>query len=131
MGPENRVRQQHHIVAAQKYIGLLARNQKEVTIGKAAASFEIHLLFLEAQRARIVRMRVGVEVSEDYNVDAQSPEDLRPLRTIVERALVGEHFGEMHVKVADEHFVPRYRFIDVTTRVGQHGLLSGAATPRT
>src|SRR5438046_195649 len=111
MGPENRVRQEHHIVAAEKHVGLLARNQKEVAIRKAPAPFEIDLLFLEAQGARIVWMRVGVEVSQDDDVDAQSPEDLSPLRTIVERALVGKHFAEMHVKVADQHLVPRDRFI--------------------
>jgi len=106
MGPKNRVRQEHHIVAAQKDIGLLARYQKEVPIRKAAASFEIGLLFLEAQWARIVRMRVGVEVSQDDSVHAQSPEDLEPLRTIVERALVGEHFTQMHVKVLTSTLYP-------------------------
>src|SRR6516225_5169119 len=131
MGPKNRVRQEHHIVAAQKDIGLLARNQKEVLIAKAAASFEIDLLFLEAQWARIVRMRVGVEVSQDDNVHAQGPEDLEPLRTIVERALVGEHFTQMHVKVTDQHFVPRHRFINVVMRVSQNGLLGGPAAART
>src|SRR5215471_16621163 len=123
MGPKNRVRQEHHIVAAQKDIGLLARYQKEVPIRKATASFEIDLLFLEAQWARIVRMRVGVEVSQDHDVHTQSPEDLSPLRTVIERVLVSEHFAEVHVKVADEHFVPRHGLKDVAVRVSQNGLL--------
>src|SRR5215471_13621314 len=120
MGPENWVRQQHHIVATQESVGLLARNEQEVTIRKATASFEIDLLFLEAQWTRIVRMRVGVEVSQDHDVHTQSPEDLSPLRTVIERVLVSEHLAEVHVKVADEHFVPRHGLKDVAVRVSQN-----------
>ena len=57
-------------MAAQKNIRLLTGNQKEVPIGQAAASFEIDFLFLEAQGAWIVRMRVGVEISQDDDVHA-------------------------------------------------------------
>jgi hypothetical protein len=70
MGPEDRVRQEHHIVAAQKLIGLFTRNQKKVTIGKAAARFKVDLQFLETQWTRIVGMPIGVEVSQDYDVHA-------------------------------------------------------------
>src|SRR5690348_10919476 len=105
MSPENGTRQQHHVMSTQEDIRLLAGKQEEVMIRKPATSLEIDLLFLQARRTGIIRMPVPMEVSQDDYVDAHGPEDLHPLRAIIERVLVRQHFVQVHVKMAHEHLV--------------------------
>ena len=60
---------------AQRIVGLLTWNDEKIAIGEAAAAVKINLLLLEPQRAGIFRVRIGVEIRDACDVDAQSAED--------------------------------------------------------
>jgi hypothetical protein len=103
-------------VAAESVVRLLARNQQEVPIGKTAAPIEVHLLFLEANGAGILGMRVGVEIRHVGDVDAQAAKDVDPSGMQVDGSGIVELFQKMHVEVADHHLVAGHGLVAIVVR---------------
>ena len=113
VGEEEGRGKHEHVVPAEVGVGLLAGNQKQVAIGEPRAAIEIDLLLVQPYRARVVRMRVRVEVGEDGDVDAEVAEDGQPGRLKVDSAHVGELLVEMEVEVAHQHFISGQRLVYV------------------
>ena len=74
----DRLREEEHIVAAQSGVGLFAGNDQEVAIREAGAAFEIDSLFLEADPAGIGGMRIGMEIAQRGDIDAERLEGGNP-----------------------------------------------------
>src|SRR5712692_9688837 len=101
MSKEEGAREHEHVVASEISVGLFTGDEQEVAVGEALAAFEIDFLLIQAKLARVVRMRVGVEVGEDGDIDSQIAEDRQPGGLEVHRADVGELFVEVKMEMAD------------------------------
>ena len=76
-------------MAAAEGIRLFRWNHQEIFVRDALGALEIDLLFFEADGARVLRMRIVVEVAQVNNVYPQCAEDSDPRRLVIEGTTVG------------------------------------------
>ena len=116
-------------MAAQSGIGLFAGNDQEILIGEAGAAFEVDPLFLQTDLAGIGGMRIGVEVAQRGDIDAERLEGGNPRLLVIDGAGVGQRLIHMEVEVADHHLVAGHGLVDVVVGEGHHCLLVACALP--
>ena len=114
-------------MAAERGVGLFAGNDQEIAIGEAGAAFEVDALLIEPDLAGIGGMRIGMEIAQRGDIDAQRFEGGDPLRLVIDGPGVGQLLVEMEVEVADHHLVAGQGFVDIVVREGHHRLLGGLA----
>src|ERR1035438_169443 len=124
MGVVDGLGEEEHVVAAQSGVGLFAGNDQEIAIGEAGAAFEIDSLFLETDLAGIGGMRVGMEVAEGGDIDAERLEGGNPWRLEIDGAGVGQLLVEMEVEVADHYLVAGQGLVDIVMGEGHDCLRS-------
>src|SRR5260370_42610351 len=101
MSKEKRAREHEHVVPSEIRVRLFTGDEQEVAVGEAPAALEIDFLLIEAKLARVARMRVGVEVGEDGDIDSQIAEDRQPGGLEIHRAYVGKLLVEVKMEMAD------------------------------
>ena len=112
----DRAWEQKQVVPPEIRVGLFAGYQQEITVGEALAPFQINFLFIEAKLAPIARMRVGVEVGQDGDIDAKIAEDRQPGGLEVHRPGVGELFVEVEMEMADQYFEAGHGLVHIVVR---------------
>src|SRR6266568_3788924 len=130
MSKEKRAGEHEHVVASEISVGLFAGDEEEVAVGEAPAALEIDFLLIQAKLARVARMRVGVEVGEDGDIDSEIAEYRQPCGLEVHRPSVSKLLVEVEVEMADQNLEAWHRLVNVIVRQCHHGLLGGSTVRR-
>ena len=94
-------------------------------MSEALGALEVDLFFHEANRARILRMRIVVEVAQIDNVDSESAEDRDPRRLVIQVVAIAELLVEIQMEMAGHDLVAGQRLEDIVVGVGQHRIVRG------